>query len=375
MGCFCRNIVLPPIEPFNASFAVEPQQPLVAAVSAWLSARWLPTAVPWAPDPAWLDLPLPAPPPIPAASLSVLVALVTARHTIQLALDLDPLLPDDLHQLTRVVATLNLRMDLLRPLAEDWRPWTALAQLDAQLDAVGTALAAGLFEPAQVQAQLELQASSLNPSLPSWRALLARLMALAPLVAIANTLKLDLGDPGWVEQLAVTVRALHRVTLPKLADVALVLNLVARLDAATRLQASLGALPFPELRGAVAAKLRAVLRLMPPGVRLGEHVREGVGEQAGGQAGALLGMPALLPNPSLVINAPTVAGAARLTATATARLNWQVPDFTALPLLTVGSPAASLVAGLRGSLGLEAPVRFSPCGTGCDAQAAMRALA
>lgn len=368
MGCFCRNIVLPPIEPFNASFAIEPQAPLVTAVSAFLSARWLPPSLPWQPDLAWLDLPLPTLP-IPSASLSVLMSLVTARHSIQAALNLDVLLEADLLRLTRIVATLNLRMDLLRPLAEDWRPWMALAQLNAQLDIIQAALTAGLFEAVQLQAQLDLQASALNPSLPAWRALLARLLALAPLIAITNTLKLDLQDPGWVDRLAITIRGLRLVVLPKLADVALVLNLAARLDAMTRLHASLGALPFAQLRLAVAAKLRAVLALLPPGLHLSE----------GGHAGVLVGMPALLPNPSLIINAPTVTAAARLTASMTARLNWQVPDFAALPLLTVGSPVASVVTGmaaLQASLGLGVgPVRLSPCGTGCDAKAALQALA
>lgn len=180
-----------------------------------------------------------------------------------------------------------------------------------------------------------------------------------------NTLKLDLGDPGWVDRLAITIRGLRLVVLPKLADVALVLNLVARNDAIGRLQASLGALPFPQLRLAVGLKLREVLALLPPGVHL--------------NAGTLVGMPALLPNPSLIINAPTVGAATKLTASMTARLNWQVPDFAALSLLTVGSPVASLVAGLaglQGSLSLGAsPVRLNPCATGCDAMAAMRALA
>ena len=348
MGCFCRDTPAALIEPFEAPLAVEPQVPLVAALGTWFTQRWLPATVPWAPDPAWLEVPLPEPP-LPSASVSVLLSLVLARETMMDVLQLDPLVPADLARLTRVIATLNLRLEALRPLAEDWRPWSALAQLDGQVETVQEALEAGLFEPDPPVPQID-------PALPVWRRLLARLLALAPLVALTRTLRIELHDPDWPVRLGAAVRPLRLVALPALADVAIVLRLVARNDAMERLQARSGPLPFREARQAVAARVRAVQARLPPAVRM--------------EQGVLVGMPALPPNLALIVNAPAVAAVARLVLP---RLDWLVPRFEALPLLTSGVPAASLVKGMT-ALG-PSPVRASPCGPACDAAAAVRALA
>lgn len=347
MGCFCRDTPQAEVEPYEASLAVEPRVPLVAALGTWFTQRWLPAAVPWEPDPAWLDLPLPEPP-LPPASVSVLLALALARKTAMDVLQLDPLLREDVARLARIVATLNRRTEALRPLAEDWRPWSALAQVDDQAQTVEDALDAGLFER-------ERPVPPVDPALPAWRGLLARLLALAPLVALTRTLRVELRDPDWARRLGVVTRQLRLVSLPALADAATVLRVVARNDAMERLQARSGPLPFREARQAVAARVRAVQSRLPPGVRM--------------QQGVLVGMPALVPNPALIVNAPTVAAVAGLVLP---RLDWQVPAFGTLPLLTSGGPVATLVKGMA-ALGAS-PVRDTPCGPSCDAAAAVRAV-
>ena len=358
MGCFCRDALPPSPAPYDAArdagLAVEPQVPLVAALATWLSRRWLPAAQPWAPDPAWLDLTLPEPP-LPPAAMSVLLALAVARQTVMQAVQLDPLVPGDVVRLSRIVATLNRRTDALRPLAEDWRPWSALARLDGEVATVRTALDAGLFEPEQVRVEREVRASPLDPSLPAWRGLLSGLLGLAPLVALTATLRIELSDPDWAVLLGAAVRQLRMVALPVLADAPVVLRVLARNDAIGRLHAGgllqaggLEALPFREARQAVAARLRAVQARLPEGVRL--------------EAGGLAGVPALLPNMSLVVNAPMVAAVAGLVLP---RLDWQVPGYDTLPLLTSGGPAASLVKAMA-ALG-PSPVRAAPCGRDCDA--------
>ena len=373
MGCFCRHVMVPPVPAFDAALALELRAPsIVAALSASLSARWLPPAIPWAPDLAWLELRLPTVA-MSAQATAAMMALVNARAAIMLAFNLDPLVPAHQVQLARIVATLNLRLALLAPLAADWRPWSALALLNGQLDTIRLALSAGLFESAHLQLNVALAASAISPSLPSWRALLAQLMALLPVIAIVEMLKLDLSDPAAaLSTLAVTIRGLRLVGLPQLALPHLVMQLIARNDAIARLQASLGPLPFPELRIQVALKLQAVLAMVA-------QVAPGLSVSA--TTGVLLGMPNLLPNPGLVINAATIAGASRLSASFMAGLNWNVAVGLELPLLTIGAPVASLVSGLVGvgvtadvsaGLGLG-PVLLSPCDVLCDAGKALAA--
>lgn len=350
MGCFCHRVALPPIPTFNASLALLPDASLVAAVSSHLSLRWLPPAIPWHPDPAWLELKLPTLR-MPAASLSVLLNLVMARQAILLAFKLDVLIAADLLKLQRIVLTLNLRTDLLTPLSLDWRPWLALGSLLHQVTTVRLAITAGLFLPS-------LDLSGQVPLTAPWRGLLLQVKALAPLAAIAATLKLNLADPAWSMQLAAIIRPLRLVLLPLLAAPGLVLQLVAQVTAMAQLHLAFGPLPFPQLRAALVLRLQEVLQLLPPGIRLVN--------------GQLLGMPNLLPNPSLILNAPTISAVAKLSATA--QLNWQVPAFAQLPLLTVGAPVAALIAGWP-ALNVGSAIRLSPCGPLCDAAAAVKALA
>lgn len=362
MGCFCQQIAVPPVPTFDAALAVELRAPaVVGALSAYLSARWLPAALPWAPSQDWLQLRLPTLA-LSAQAVATIMGLINARAAIMLAFQLDPLLPAHQLQLARIVATLNLRLPMLAPLAADWRPWSALALLNGQLDTIHAALTAQLFSPAHIALNLSLGASASSPLLPSWRLLLSQLLALSPVLAIVEMLKLDLGDPAAaLAQLSVTIRGLRLIGLPALTLPQVVLQLIARNDAVARLHASMGVLPFPALRLRVAAKLRAVLALLPPGLSVGAN-------------GLLLGMPMLLPNPSLVINAPMIAAAGRLNASFVAGLNWKVAAAVELPLLTVGAPAASLSSGLAGiGIGVSAglgPVRLSPC-TVCDAVRAL----
>lgn len=362
MGCFCQQIAVPPVPAFDAALALELRAPaVVGALSAYLSARWLPAAVPWAPSQDWLQLRLPTLA-LSAQAVATIMGLINARAAIMLAFQLDPLLPAHQLQLARIVATLNLRLPMLAPLAADWRPWSALALLNGQLDTIHAALTAQLFSPAHINLNLQLAASASSPSLPSWRLLLSQLLALSPVLAIADMLKLNLADPAAaLAQLSVTIRGLRLIELPALTLPHVVLQLIARNDAVARLHASMGVLPFPALQLRVAAKLKAVLALLPPGLSVGAN-------------GLLLGMPMLLPNPSLVINAPMIAAAGRLNASFVAGLNWKVAAGVELPLLTVGAPVASLSSGLAGiGIGVSAglgPVRLSPC-TVCDAVKAL----
>ena len=367
MGCFCRHVLVPPIPAFEASMAVSlTAPPVVAALSAHLAARWmLPGAPAWAPDPAWLELRLPTVT-LPAQTMATMMALVQARSTIMLAFGLDPLVPAQATALARIVATLNLRLPALAPLAADWRPWSALALLNGQLDTIQAALTAGLFTSVNAQASLSLAASAQSPALPAWRALLSQLLGLSPLLAIAEMLALNLGQPdAALQQLAVTIRGLRLVALPDLAMPHVVMQLIARNEAVLQLQASFGVLPFAELRVRVAAKLAAVMAGLPAGLSVRVD-------------GSLAGMPMLLPNPSLVINAATVGAAVQMSASLLAGLNWTVPVGVALPVVSVGGTVAALVRGLvGGGVSLQGgigPVQVGPCDTGCDAARALALL-
>ncbi len=347
MGCFCRHLVIPPIPERDEELAEAPSTPpVIEAVSHALSSRWLPPAIPWEPDPDWLQAELPTVPMSPA-TLAVVIRLIYTRKAIMLALKLDPLLPAHQTQLARIVATLNRRTPSLAPLAEDWRPWAALARLNDQVDVVQKALAAKLFEQEQVEAE----------PLAPWRPLLAKLKPLLPVVAVVNMLELDTRDDPVtaLKSLTLTLRRLRKVVLPPLARPQVIMQLIARNEAVARLESSIGALPFEVLRDKVVQKLEAVQEQLPPGVLIGS-------------TGQLEGMPPLEPNPSLIINAPTVAAAIRLNPVFVTGLNWNVSVDIDAPLLKVGEPVVALIKGNRLA---RAQVRSSPCDGNCDAAAAL----
>lgn len=358
MGCFCRDFAEglqdeTEEQPTSTQEAQEdPAAALVSEAGNWLAARWLP-APPWTMDEEWAEHEWPDPP-VPPAALGVLLGLVSARHACQDALGVDPAEPAEVSRLTRIVGTLNRRTEALRALDRDARPWEELAALDGQASAVQQAAAQGVFQPRDDPAEQE--------DVRAWRTLLVKVKALAPLVAIVQLEQLDLTEPEAVDELAETVRALRRVELPPLEDAPLLLRLIARTSAAARLQDSLGVdprrLPFKRVRETVARRVEAAAKLLP--------------EEAKVQDGRLTGMPLLQPNPSSLLNAPTVEEARKLTPEVLDRLRWQVPPYQDLPLLTVGATVAALVGGLS-RLGTN-PVRQSPCGRECDAAAVLSAM-
>ncbi len=351
MGCFCRNTLPivtradPSAEPVE--WDEGPDAPLAGAVAGWLAARWLPGAD-WVPDPAWLDHPWPEPL-LPQASQGVLLALLSARDACREVLGVDPE-GDMTAPLTRIVMTLNRRMPEFAALDEDRRPWSALAQLNDQVDAVRRAVQAGVFEPPPQP----------EPPLGPWRQVVGKVKALAPIVALGRMLQADLVDEGAVEQLAAVVRRLRQVRLPPLRDPGLVMRQVTRFDAVARLRDSLGAdpqpVPFERVKGAVMQRLREAAEQLPPAVRL--------------EDGALRGMPERQPNPGMLMNAATMQAARALTQPVLDRLQWQVPAFHEFPLLTAAAPVAALVRGMA-RVGPN-PVRPSPCDRGCDAAVALQ---
>ena len=353
MSCFCRNkLPLPVPEPVSASvpsvgvdLGGKPVlgNPVLDAVSGWLAERWLPAPA-WNPEPDWLELDWPDPP-MPPSALAVLLGLVTAQASCLAVLSVDPAVTVDVARLARIVVTLNRRIPQLQALDEDWRPWEALATLNGQVDAVRLSLSAGLFDGTR----------HVDVPLAPWRTMVAQVKALAPLVAIGQLQKLDFGDPRAADTLAGTVRKLRCVALPELADPALLLRLISRMDAVARLRDSLGAdpraYPFARVQAAVERRVQETLALLPEAIRI--------------EGGALAGMPVRQPNPGLLINAETVRMARTLTPDVLDRLRWQVPNYQDLPLLTVGATVSALVRAMA-SLG-ENPVQQQPCGTACDA--------
>lgn len=365
MGCFCKlavdamladqGLAIAATDPhllasaqvqatldIRASATVQTR--LVAAASAWLTARSLPAA-PWQPDPAWLDLALPTPP-LPAAALGVIMALVQASLTSRAGFRIDLATAAGVRDLTRLVATLNLRQDALLAMAADLRPWSELAALNAQVDTVRAAVTAGVFASGP-----ELTPPGLpEPAFGVWQPFIAKITALAPLVAISRLLTVDLSTPAGLGSLGALLQTLAAINLPVLADATLVSQVIARASAIERLTLSLGrspvGYPIERVVAAVNAKVSAVASALPPTLQLSA-------------TGVLLNAPVRLPNPSALVNAITVGDASRLTVKP---LNWNVPKFDELPLLTSGVPAMA-VAGLLG----PGVIRATPCGQACDA--------
>ena len=344
--------------------AASAQARLVTALSAWLSARWLPAPA-WHPDPAWLDIDIPTPP-IPAVSFSVISGLVQAQLACQAELGLDVSLAVQLAMLARVVTTLNLRLPDLQVMldagtavgiaAEPEADWQALATLNDQVDIVAKATAQGVFA-AQADAAL---AAEPDVPLGPWRPFLAKVKAIVPLIAILRSLGIDPADPQASVLLAARLRLLATVTLPAIAEPAVVFGLIARLHATLRLQASLKldprTVPFARVQLAVQARLQAAITALPPTVQL--------------VAGEVIGVRARSPNPAILLTPDVMAQIQLLRPQVVAQFNWSVPGFHQLALLTTAAPVVKLVSQLK-LLGVD-PIRTAPCGPACDAGALRR---
>ncbi len=405
MGCFCRQAV----EALSASGSAQVGATLAAngsiavaasaqvgvtlpavdaaipAIAAWLAARLLPAPA-WAPDPAWLEVTLPDAP-MPPAALGVLVSLVQACKSALDELGLNLAHPGGAVPLARIIGTLNRRSGGLDVLLQDARPWEALATLNAQIDTVADALAKGCVTASSalspslsavagtgVGAAAELQAGAglpgsaglamsagapHGPPLAPWRPLIRQIRALAPLISIGQMLNLDFGAPDAAERLTQLIRNLRAIVLPPLENTTLILRAVARMDAVARLRVSFGVdprlAPFERVVRAVERKALTVRQALPTALRVVD--------------GRLLGMAERPPNPSLLLNAATLAIACRIVPD---QMRWNPPPYAHFALLTAGVPAMALNRAMA-ALG-TAPILAAPCGHGCDAGSVAREL-
>lgn len=361
MGCFCQETVraLRPDHALEQPKDQSKDQPaptdpddVIPAVSDWLAARWLPAPA-WEPDPEWIETELPDPPMEPAA-LSVIIGMIQAQQACETHMAVDATDPDQVSKLARIVGTLNRRMDDLAWIEEDATPWQSLAARNDQIDTVRAAVEQGVFAPPPDEKE---------PPFAPWRPLFAKLKALAPLVAVAQLLKLDFSETAAPDRLAEKVRALRQVKLPKLENPMRVMRVIARAQAITRLRDSLGAdpleHPWARLEAAVERKAAAVAERLPENLRV--------------QQGKPIGLAPRQPNPSQIINADMLRLAEKISPEALTRLQWRVPSYDQIDLLTTAAPVATL-ARLMHVMG-QNPIRATPCGRDCDAGAVARELA
>lgn len=365
MVCFCHGSTAPLsalLPKLNVSVSLGlPGANIPLSLSAWLNLRGLP-ALPWTPEPSWLNLPLPHLS-LNARAVATISALASLRAQVLAQFGLDLLLPQQAFAFARLVATMNARLSMM----ENINPlgWIRLAALNAAIDQVQVALNAGLFAP---PANLILSLSMPGGfPMASWANFLSLLRMLAPMIAACAQLSVSLSETA---QLSAALRVLARLSLPPLAVPQLMASLTAALSAVMQLQASLGLpvlqLGFPAVQLRVQAKLGALLPAL--------SARFGLNLGGGGGASLLAALMALLPNLPLVPSnlATSEVVQAALSAQAMASLNWQVP--ASLPAIRIGLPTCALVARLNAALGINA-VLPSPCGSGCDAAKIMKALA
>jgi len=364
MGCFCHSSTLPIsalLPKLNVSVSLGlPGANIPLSLSAWLNLRGLP-ALPWTPEPAWLNLPLPRLQ-LNARAVATISALASLRAQVLAQFGLDLLIPQQALAFARIVATMNARLSLManfNPLG-----WIRLAALNAAIDQVQLALGAGVFAP-PASLMLSLSMPGGFP-MANWQSLLALLRLLAPMIAACAQLNVSLSETA---QLSAALRVLAQLSLPPLAAPQLMASLTAALSAVMQLQASLGLpvlqLGFPAIQLRVQAKLGALLPVLS--ARFGMNL-------SGGGTSLLAALMSLLPNLPLVPTsfATSEVVQAALSAQAMASLNWQVP--ASLPAIRIGLPTCALVARLNAALGINA-VLPSPCGSGCDAAKIMKALA
>jgi hypothetical protein len=387
MGCFCHaSAAQLALQLPNLNIAAEVSLPganVAMALSAFLSARGLPAA-PWQPDPAWLDVKLPMPQ-LSASAIATISALVQMRAQVLAQFNLDLLVPAQVNALARIVTTMNAHLSaalsaalsaslsLSAPLSVNPTGWAALATLNAAIDQVQLALKAGLLAPSP-----SLMLSLTTPGgipIGQWGALLRPLRMLAPLIAASLQLNASVSETA---QLAAALKVLARISLPPVAAPELVANVTAALSAVASLQASLGIAPLqiglPAVRLQIQAKLGALLATLS--AQFGLKLTAALQLTGPSLAAALQSLVAQLMGmlPKLPVAAGNLATQETvqlaLQAQALASINWQVP--TNLPAIPVALATCTLAAQMQASLGIRA-VLPSPCGSGCDAAALMRA--
>jgi len=364
MGCFCRKAMAPLAmqlarlhEPAEAETAAEPGDARkVAAVSDWLAARALP-AEPWRPDPAWHRLRLPTPQLTPGA-LATIAGLAHLRAQALSQCGTDLLVPARADAFKRIVATMNERFRRQPPPRVDARAWTQLATLNDAADRVAKALKDKLLTPSP-----ELHEAYNAPGgmpMQVWGSLLRPLHWLAPLIAAARQLDADVTDPA---QFADALRRLNHLKLPPLEAPEHMHELSSALSAVQRLRSSLQEDPLEHglaharelVRRRVAAVARALARTHPAEEDDVEHL--------------LTKLPRLPVTPTTLATAAVVQAAQQ--AEKLAALAWKVPEH--LPLVHTGLTTCTFIERLKDALGTS-PVRASPCDSGCDAAALLRAV-
>lgn len=365
MGCFCHATLGPltlALPQLNLSEQLMlPGAGVPLSLSPWLSARGMP-ALPWQPDPNWLNLPLPRLP-LNAQAVATISAMAQLRAQVLAQFGIDLLIPGQARALTRIVATLNARLSAVANLHPNFNPlgWLRLNALNNAIDQVQLALQAGLFAPS-ASLMLALTMPGGLP-MPQWRGFLSLLRLLAGMIAACAQLNVS-----EMAQLSVALRSLAQLKLPALLAPQLMANLSAALSAVTQLQASLGVNPLSLGFPALVARVQAKLALLLPALSAALGIN-----LAGGGGSLLAELMALLPNlPALPTSfaTPAVVQAASQ-AQMLAGLNWQVPAM--LPALQVGLPACHFAAQLQAALGIAA-VLPAPCASGCDAARIMHAL-
>jgi hypothetical protein len=356
MSCFCRNslgplqLALPGLS-LSATLSV-PGAHIALSLSDWLGARGLPAA-PWAPELAWLQLPLPSLR-LNANAMATISAFAQLRATVLAQFGLDLMVSAQAQAFARLAATASARLSAMLNLNINPMPWQQLAALNFAIGQLQAALSMGLF--ANLSAYV---------ALPNFAAFLAALMALLPLIAVSLQMNLAL-NASLSAQLSAAIRAMLAINMPSIptANLSLMAQLTASLSAIASLQASLGISPLQVGFPGVQAMLSARLAVLLP------------------QISAALGMSVSLPNllallpalpycPTMAVTAPVVQMAASINAQAVASMNWQVPALSAVALLNVGLPVCALTAQLNAALGINA-VLNAPCPI-CDAAAVLAA--
>ncbi len=371
MGCFC-HAALAPLSSALPQINVSAQLGLPGAavpigLSQWLGQRGLPAA-PWAPEPAWLAVPLPRMM-MSAQTVATISALASLRAQAMSQYGLDLLKPQQAQAFARIVATMNARLSAMEAAhaAVDATAWRQLAMLNAAIDQVTQALNAGLLLPTP-GLLLALTVPGGVP-MPRWGGFLTALRALAPMIAATTQLGVSLAETA---ELSAALRVLARLALPALAAPQFMAGLTSALSAVAQLSASLGVSPlqlgFPAVQMRVQARLAALTAALA--ARFGMNLAAGGLSPEAMLAVVLAQLPQLPVVPTSFATSAVVQAA--LQAQPVAALNWQVP--AAPPAMQIGLPTVALTAQLQAALNVRA-VQPAPCASGCDAARLMRTLA
>jgi hypothetical protein len=341
MACFCKTTVstlaltLPSIslsESLTFSLTGAAQ---IGAMARLLMSLGLP-ALPWNPDPAWLQLQLPTIS-LSASATATLTLFAQLQATLGL-LGID--LSLGASAFANLAASVSARLSMLLSLG---LPFNAgpFVQMSAALQAcaqITAALSLNLFAP-------------ININMSIWANFILQLKLLLPILSLVAQLNLT----GNISaQLSAMLKLMLGIPMPKIpiAQLNLMASLTATLSALAQIKLSLGLDPLsislPALKLMVTEKIQATIALV-------ESVL-GMSFSA-----ALQLMASLQFCPTLLATPLNVRLAANLNFPP---LNWNFPAIGSLPILSIGLPIAAFVAQLKAALNLN--MNLSPCMTGCD---------